>query len=204
MNRASILLGIALAVAAAAPSRQPEKIAALDLQQTAQVSVAEQTGNYTVSNGMAQGLSYSLQFEQPNQRAGGLSSGVLLVNLWDGMVLDRESTAQHLEYAGIWDSVAEGTQVTLTIPEADIAQIEVTFDPNTGYHGNGTPKTSHAVYQPQSISMIPDANGQLHSCTFPISFQSAQGSYHQLFCVITVVFQDGNSCDIGLALTQIS
>ena len=49
MNRASILLGIALAVATAAPSRQPEKIAALDLQQTAQVGVAEQTGNYTVS-----------------------------------------------------------------------------------------------------------------------------------------------------------
>ena len=74
MNRASILLGIALAVAAAAPSRQPEKIAALDLQQTVQVGVAEQTGNYTVSNGMAQGLSYSLRigaakFRKPEDSA---------------------------------------------------------------------------------------------------------------------------------------
>lgn len=204
MNRASIILGIALAVAAVAPSRQPEKTAALDLQQTAQVNVAEQTGNYTVSNGMAQGLSYSLQFEQPNKKTGGLTSGALLVNVWDGMALDRESTTQYLAHAGIWDSVAEGTQITLTIPEADIAQVEVTLDPNTIYDGNGTPTTKNAVYKPQSISMIPDANGQLHSCTFPISFQSAQESYHQLFCVITVVFQDGNSCDIGLALTQIS
>lgn len=204
MNRASIILGIALVVAAVAPSREPQKIAALELQQTAQVSQAEQAGTYTVASGMAEGLSYSLQFEQPNKKTGGLTSGKLLVNVWDGTALDRESTAQHLEKAGIWDSVAEGTRVTLTIPEADIAQVEVTLDPNTVYDGAGKPKTKEIVYKPQSISMVPDASGELHSCTFPISFQSGQENYHQLFCVITVVFQDGNSCDIGLALTQIS
>lgn len=204
MNRASIILGIALVVAAVAPNREPQKIAALDLQQTAQVSQVEQAGSYTVPNGMAEGLSYSLQFEQPNKKTGGLTSGKFLVNFWDGTALDRESTAQRLEKSGIWDSVAEGTQITLTIPDADIAQVEVTLDPNTVYDGAGKPKTKDAVYKPQSINMIPDVNGELHSCTFPISFQSAQENYHQLFCVITVVFQDGNSCDIGLALTQIS
>lgn len=206
MNRASIVLGIALVVAAVAPNREPQKIAALDLQQTAQASQVEQTGDYMVSSGIAEGVAYSLRFIQPNEKAGSLTSGQFLVNRWDGIAIDRESTAEHMERLGIWDSVAEGTQITLTIPKVDIAQVEVTLDPNTVYDGAGKPKTNDAVYQPQSINMTPDASGELHSCTFPISFQSVKGtkSYHQLFCIVTVVFQDGNSCDIGLALTQIS
>lgn len=206
MNRASIILGLALVVAAVAPSQEPQKTSAIVLEHTAQVSPAEQTGNYTVAGGMAGGLSYALQFRQPNEKMGGLTSGQFLVNHWDGIIIDRESTTQHMERLGVWDSVAEGTQITLTIPEADIAQVEVRFDPNTVYDGAGVPKTDDSVYMPQSINMIPDANGQLHSCTFPISFQPAESerTYQQLFCVITVTFQDGNSGDIGLALTRIS
>lgn len=205
MNRACVVLGFALIVAAAAPSREPQRTAALDLQQTAQESQVEQTGDYMVSSGIAQGLSYSLRFIQPNEKAGGLASGQFLLNRWDGIAMDRESTAQHMERLGIWDSVAEGTQLTLTIPGADIAQVEVRFDPNTVYDGVGQPKTEHPVYMPKSINMTPDVNGELHSCRFPVSFQPSpeQKSYQQLFCTITVTFQDGNSCDIGLALTQI-
>lgn len=206
MNRASVVLGLALVVAAVAPSREPPQSAAIALAHTAQSSEMVQTGSYTVPSGMAKGLSYSLRFVQPNEKAGGLASGQFLVNTWDGYAIDRESTAQHMERLGVWDGVAEGTEITLDIQEADIAQIEVRFDPNTVYDGAGQPKTDDPAYLPQSINMIPDANGELHSCTFPVSFQPAEDgkSYQQLFCTITVTFQDGNSGDIGLALTQIS
>lgn len=206
MNRASVVLGLALIVAAVAPSREPHQTAAIALEHTAQISQAAQTGSYTVPGGMAKGLSYSLQFIQPNEKAGGLTSGQFLVNNWDGFAIDRESTAQHMERLGIWDSVAEGTELTLTIPGADIAQVEVKLDPNVVYDGAGQPKTDYPVYTPQSINMTPDVNGELNSCIFPVSFQPVEGarSYEQLFCIITVTFQDGNSCDIGLALTQIS
>lgn len=209
MNRASIILGLALVVAAVAPSRAPEqkKIPVSVTQQTAWVSQTEKIGTYTVTepNTMQNKFSYSLQFTQQDGKTGGLTSGNFLESFWDGIAYDRESTEQCLQRLGVWDSVREGSEITLTIPDADIAQVDVRFDPNTVYNDERYRTTSLATYAPQSINMTPDASGELHRCSFPVSFQPVEGakSYNQVFCVIHVTFQDGNSGDIGLALTKI-
>lgn len=211
MNRAAIVLGLALVVAAVAPNREPEQkkiSAASAAQQTAWVSETDEIGRYTVKepDGMQTRFSYSLQSTQEDGKTAGLTSGKFLESYWDGIAYDRESTAQCLERLGVWDSVREGSELTLTIPDADLAQIDVRFDPNTTYNEKGEADTSLAAYAPESINMVPDADGQLHQCSFPISFQPVEGAkrYNQVFCVIHVTFQDGNSGDIGLALTQIS
>lgn len=211
MNRAAIVLGLALVVAAVAPNREPEQkkiSAASAAQQTAWISQTNEVGQYTVKepDSMQTKFSYSLQFIQKDGKTGGLTSGKFLESYWDGIAYDRESTAQYLERLGVWDSVREGTEIVLTIPDADLAQVDVRFDPNTVYDEKGEAETSLAEYAPESINLIPDANGQLHQCSFPISFQPVEGAkqYNQVFCVIHVTFRDGNSGDIGLALTQIS
>ncbi len=211
MNRAVIVLGVALVVAAVAPNREPEQkklSAASAAQQTAWVSQTEEIGQYTVkeADGMQTKFSYSLQLTQKDGKTAGLTSGKFLESYWDGIAYDRESTAQCLERLGIWDSVQEGGELTLTIPDADLAQVDVRFDPNTVYDAQGKVRTSLSSYAPESINMVPNAEGQLHMCSFPISFQPVEGakSYNQVFCVIHITFQDGNSGDIGLALTKIS
>ena len=81
----------------------------------------------------------------------------------------------------------------------------MTLDPNTVYDlQTGQPETSKDVYAPQSIQMTPGEDGELHTCSFPISFRAPDSlqEYNQIFCIIEVTFRDGDSCDIGCALTR--
>ncbi len=214
MNRAAIILVLALVVAAVAPGRTELKATAAPAGQTAAATQQAGTmteeaslpdGLYTVQGGDMDGFAYTLQFTQPDGQSGNLISGQAYPNQWNGAIIDRMSTAQSIEQAGTWDSVPEGTSLTLQTPGKDIAQVTVTLDPNTVYDlQTGQPETSKDVYAPQSIQMTPGEDGELHTCSFPISFRAPDSlqEYNQIFCIIEVTFRDGDSCDIGCALTR--
>ena len=126
-------------------------------------------------------------------------------NQWDGAEVDRLSTAQAIEMTGKWDSVPQATNLTLETPGKDIERVEVEFDPNTAYDPKtGLPMTDLSNYSVQSVSMIPSDDGEVTACSFPVSFLSPDGEqdYDQVFCIIHITFRDGDSCDIGCALTR--
>ena len=208
MNRAAIILALALVVAAIAPGHTEFGATAARAEQApAQQAgaAAEQAslpdGLYTVQGGTMDGFAYALQFTQPDGQTGSLISGQAAPNQWNGAVFDRMGTAQAIEQAGVWDSVPEGTRLTLQTPGKDIDRVTVTLDPNTVYDlQTGQPDSAAATYAPQSIQMTPDEDGELHTCSFPVFFGTPAGAYSQLFCIIEVTFRDGDSCDIGCAL----
>lgn len=205
MNRTAIVLGLALLVAAIAPGRSGElKATAAPAISTETTAVEnEQTNLRTIATGRMEGFSYMLQFTQPDGLTGTIVSGQVFPDLWDGATIDRIASVQMVEQADVWDSVNEGTQIKLYVPGDDIENITVTLDPNTAYHVNGQPQTSYQTYAPQSISMMPDADGTLHTCSFPISFQSEDGTtYSRLFCTIQVTFGNGNRCEIACGLAR--
>lgn len=205
MNRTAIVLGLALLVAAIAPGRSAElkATAAPALSTETAATEKEQTGLRTIATGRMEGFSYMLQFTQPDGLNGAIASSQVFPDLWDGATIDRIASEQMVEQAGVWDSVNEGTEIKLCVPENDIETITVTLDPNTTYLVNGQPQTNYQTYTPQSISMMPDADGTLHTCSFPISFQSEDGTtYSRLFCTIQVTFGNGNRCEIACGLAR--
>lgn len=205
MNRTVIVLGLALLVAAIAPGRSGELKATAAPAISTEITATEneQTGLRTIATGRMSGFAYMLQFIQPDGLTGAMVSSQVFPDLWDGAAIDRIASVQMVEQAGVWDSVNEGTQIKLYVPEDDIETITVTLDPNTTYTANGQPQTDYPTYAPKSINMMPDANGELHTCSFPISFQSDDGAdYSRLFCTIQVTFRNGNRCEIACGLAK--
>lgn len=211
MNRAPIILGIALLIAALAPGRADMAATAAPVEQTTAVQQQAQTTpvsddeQWLVGTGVMNDFTYSLTFSQPNSLTGDLTSAQSYPNQWDGAVIDRTGTAQAIEQTGTWDSLPEATKITLTTPGKDIEHVEVIFDPNTLYDTKtGQPLTEFSTYSVQSVSMIPSQDGTVDCCAFPISFLSPDGQqdYDQVFCIIRLTFRDGDSCDIACALTR--
>ena len=152
-----------------------------------------------------EGFTYSLTFSQPDGLTGELTSVQSYPNQWGGAEVDRLSTSQAIEMTGKWDSVPQATNLTLETPGKDIERVEVSFDPNTAYDPKtGLPMTELSNYSVQSVSMIPSEDGEVTACSFPVSFLSPDGEqdYDQVFCIIHITFRDGDSCDIGCALTR--
>lgn len=209
MNRAPIVLGIALLIAAIAPARADMTATAAPVEQTSTVQQAQTTTSddqqWLTGDGVMKDFTYSLTFSQPNGLTGELTSAQCYPNQWDGAVIDRTGTTQAIEQTGQWDSVPEATQITLTTPDKDIDQVEVIFDPNTLYDTKtNLPSTDFSTYSVQSVSMIPSEDGEVDSCSFPVSFLSPDGQqdYDQVFCIIRLTFRDGDSCDIACAITR--
>lgn len=209
MNRAPIILAIALVIAAIAPGRAQTTATAAPMEQTAivQQTTLESASDSSVKtgDGLMEGFTYSLTFSQPDGLTGDLTSVQSYPNQWNGAEVDRLSTAQAIELTGRWDSVPEGTSLTLETPGKEIEQIEVWFDPNTRYDPkSGLPVTDLLNYSVQSVSMIPSEDGEVTACSFPVSFRSPDGleDYDQVFCIVHITFRDGDSCDIGCALTR--
>lgn len=209
MNRAPIILAIALVIAAIAPGRAQTTATAAPMEQTAivQQTTLEAASDSSVKtgDGLMEGFTYSLTFSQPDGLTGDLTSVQSYPNQWSGAEVDRLSTSQAIELTGCWDSVPEGTSLTLETPGKEIEQIEVWFDPNTRYDPkSGLPTTDLLNYSVQSVSMIPSEDGEVTACSFPVSFRSPDGQedYDQVFCIVHITFRDGDSCDIGCALTR--
>lgn len=212
MNRAPIILGIALVIAAIAPGRAETTATAAPVEQTSVVQQAaavqqaqQSTSSLKTAHGLMKGFTYSMAFSQPDGLTGDLTSIQAYPNQWEGAVIDRTGTAQSIELTGQWDSVPEGTTLTLNTPGKDIEQVEVVFDPNTMYDPKtGLPTTDLSTYSVQSVSMMPSENGEVTACSFPVSFISPDGlqDYNQVFCILHITFRDGDSCDIGCALTR--
>lgn len=207
MKRAPVIIAIALVVAAVAPGRDELEANAVQNGQAAEMQqlAPAQPGTSTGGQSEMEGFAYTLDFTQPDHLSGPLSSAWAYPNQWGGAEFDRMSTVQALEQNGHWDSLPEASQITLSVPGKDIERVEICFDPNTRYNPkNGLPETDDPTYTPKSVSMTPEEDGQLHTCSFPVSFLSADGQqvYDQLFCVIRVTFRDGDSCDIACALSR--
>lgn len=211
MNRAAIILGIALITAAIAPGRTQTTATAAPAEQNAVVqqipldAAQQSTASLKTADGLMEGFTYSLTFSQPDGLTGALTSAQSYPNQWGGAEVDRLSTAQAIELAGKWDSVPQATNLTLETPGKDIERVEVEFDPNTAYDlKTGLPTTDLSHYSVQSVSMIPSEDGEVTACSFPVSFLSPDGGqdYDQVFCIIHITFLDGDSCDIGCALTR--
>ena len=211
MNRAPIILGIALIIAAIAPGRAQTTATAAPTEQNAVVqqipldAAQQSTTSLKTADGLMEGFTYSLTFSQPDGLTGELTSVQSYPNQWGGAEVDRLSTAQAIEMTGKWDSVPQATNLTLETPGKDIERVEVEFDPNTAYDPKTSlPMTDLSNYSVQSVSMIPSEDGEVTACSFPVSFLSPDGEqdYDQVFCIIHITFRDGDSCDIGCALTR--
>ena len=95
MNRAPIILGIALIIAAIAPGRAQTTATAAPTEQNAVVqqipldAAQQSTTSLKTADGLMEGFTYSLTFSQPDGLTGELTSVQSYPNQWGGAEVDR-------------------------------------------------------------------------------------------------------------------
>lgn len=223
MNKAVIVLGAALLLAAWAAAGETngqviEPAPAQSAQQEDETQLAQRqraAGIYTLDLGENQSATYQLTYAAPSGTGDALQSGVGRVLLRGGAAqTDPQRTDPQivtlLQDAGAWDLVPQNSVVHVSLPGADVERVAVTFtpepeEPQAQDAAQPAPDTAPAdlSFPAQSVALTPDADGQLHGCTFPVTFTDAAGVVHEkLFCTIELTLKNGDVYALGLALLR--
>lgn len=218
MNKAVFALGAALLLAAWAAAGEAdgqviEPAPAQSAQQEDEAQLAQRqraAGIYTLELGENQSAAYQLTYAAPSGTGDALQSGVGRALILNGAAQTDAQIVELLQNAGAWDLVPQDSTVYVSLPGADVERVAVTFTPEPDEPQDQTaaetaPDTASAdlSFPAQSVTLTPDADGQLHGCTFPVPFTDAAGVMHEkLFCTIKLTLKNGDVYALGLALLR--